>query len=380
MSARSHSVHYESRVFGLDLLRALAIFFVVYSHGHVFLKTYISEPAYTLPIFEGVSIFFVLSGFLIGRILIQAWLYGAFNGKTLQSFWIRRWLRTLPNYFAVLLFLIASLQFSGQAAPPQLAHYFFFVQNLVTPHPDFFPEAWSLSVEEWFYLSLPITLYALAKFPKLDRKRSLLVLIIFVIVAITLFRFYRVYSLESFNIQSWDLTLRKQVITRLDALMYGVLGAYLSLLHPTFWEKVGKKAVLVGVSLFLIDKVAGRWPATQQFYISYCTLSVSSIATLCLLPALSSWRRKTDLFTRIVTVISLISYSMYLLNLSPIQGVLLPRISFSCSVCRQNPVLMYFIYWTLTMGLAALMYWYFERPMTALRDKWSPALSTRHST
>ena len=380
MFARSHPVLYKSRVFGLDLLRALAIFFVVYSHGHVFLKTYISEPAYTLPIFDGVSIFFVLSGFLIGRILIQAWLHGAFDAKTLQSFWIRRWLRTLPNYFAVLLFLVASLHFSGQTAPPQLAQYFFFAQNLITPHPDFFPEAWSLSVEEWFYLSLPITLYAIAQFPNLDRKRSLLAVIIFVIVSITLFRLYRAYSLESFNVQMWDLTLRKQVITRLDALMYGVLGAYLNLLHSNFWKKIAKKAFLIGIGLFLIDKLIGRWPATQQFYVSYCTLSVSSIATLFLLPALSGWKRKTDLFTRIVTIISLISYSMYLLNLSPIQGVLLPRINFSCSICSQKPVLMYFIYWTLTIGLAALMYWYFERPMTALRDKWSLPSSTGPST
>ena len=33
--------------------------------------------------------------------------------------------------------------------------YFIFSQNLYQPHPLFFPEAWSLSIEEWFYLTFP---------------------------------------------------------------------------------------------------------------------------------------------------------------------------------------------------------------------------------
>lgn len=372
-SERSAEVHYQSRVFGLDLLRALAIFFVVYSHGHVFLKNYISEPVYTLPIFDGVSIFFVLSGFLIGRILIRTWIPHSLNSASLKSFWLRRWIRTLPNYFAVLLILVASLHFSGQPLPSELTQYFFFIQNLITPHPQFFPEAWSLSVEEWFYLCVPIALYGLAKFPRLDRRLSLLTLIVLVIASVTIFRLYRASSADFFDLQIWDLTLRKQVVTRVDALMYGVLGAYLSLLHPATWGEISKKALLIGIGLFLIDKLLARWPSTQHFYVTYFTLSVTSIATLLLLPVLSTWKRPPDRFTKIVTAVSLISYAMYLLNLSPIQGVLIPKISAICSNCSQNSVAMYAAYWIITISLSTLMYRYFERPITSLRDRYSTA-------
>ena len=55
---------------------------------------------------DGVSIFFVLSGFLIGGILIKVLETEPATFKTLFNFWIRRWFRTLPNYLFILLILI----------------------------------------------------------------------------------------------------------------------------------------------------------------------------------------------------------------------------------------------------------------------------------
>ena len=57
----------NTRILGLDILRSAAIFFVMITHGTRFIPKQISEY-YSLLFFDGVGIFFVLSGFLIGNI------------------------------------------------------------------------------------------------------------------------------------------------------------------------------------------------------------------------------------------------------------------------------------------------------------------------
>ena len=151
------------RVFGLDLLRAFAILCVVYSHGSFLLgdAPVIPRDLYMIPVFDGVGMFFVLSGFLIGRILLRTVAHEDSDGRMLVRFWVWRWFRTLPNYYLVLIVLVAvtwSLSAPLVPLPDHLARYFTFMQNLAWPHPEFFGEAWSLAVEEWFYLCIPIPL------------------------------------------------------------------------------------------------------------------------------------------------------------------------------------------------------------------------------
>ena len=111
-------------------------------------------------IFDGVSIFFVLSGFLIGGILIKLLKENILNSKLIITFWVRRWFRTLPNYFLILIILILlDSIYNENFSFYSYKRYFLFSQNLFSKHPGFFPEAWSLSVEEWFYLLIPIIIF-----------------------------------------------------------------------------------------------------------------------------------------------------------------------------------------------------------------------------
>ncbi|MFM9911077.1 MAG: acyltransferase family protein, partial [Chitinophagaceae bacterium] len=152
----------SDRIFGLDLLRAFAIFFVVFLHGSLILPQRLAVYQFYV-VFDGVSIFFVLSGFLIGRIIIKTFNTEHLSYHCLSSFWIKRWFRTLPNYFIILLALILLQVISGKSfngAP--LWKYFLFLQNFNSPQPGFFSESWSLSVEEWFYLLIPLFIFLLA--------------------------------------------------------------------------------------------------------------------------------------------------------------------------------------------------------------------------
>ena len=91
-----------TRNFGLDLFRALAIILVVLSHGKFLLNGTALENFPFFKMLDGVDLFFVLSGFLIGGIILRTMSEG-WNWRGVAHFWKRRWLRTLPNYYFILL-------------------------------------------------------------------------------------------------------------------------------------------------------------------------------------------------------------------------------------------------------------------------------------
>ncbi len=152
-----------NRIFGLDMLRAIAISLVVISH-----VTYLLFPINVKSTLitglramgaVGVDLFFVLSGFLIGKIILRQLENKKTTFSDLMIFWKRRWLRTLPNYFIVLVINILIVLYCRGTLVPELGQYFIFIQNFAFAHPDFFTEAWSLSVEEYSYLLMPLVLY-----------------------------------------------------------------------------------------------------------------------------------------------------------------------------------------------------------------------------
>ena len=136
------------RNIGLDILRAAAITMVVLSHG----VTLVGIPV--LGEFgTGVDLFFVLSGFLVGRIYFRTSKGEKFK---LSGFWIARWWRTLPPYAVGLLLYLAVRHVTSVAVPqaPLRWYYALFLQNYLGM--TGWVPTWSLCVEEHFYLALPL--------------------------------------------------------------------------------------------------------------------------------------------------------------------------------------------------------------------------------
>lgn len=345
-----------TRIFGLDLLRAFAILFVVAEHGLSLLDPYVYGYRLGYFDFDGVSLFFVLSGFLIGKILLKEINRPDFGVKALQNFWVRRWMRTLPNYLLILVLLISAYRWFGLPVADHVLPYFFFSQNLAWPHPKFFGEAWSLSIEEWFYLSIPLPFLLTSQLKFLDRRRLILFVIFFVIFSVMMLRFYRAYHYDYSSLAEWDGGLRKQVITRLDSLMYGVAGAYLSLYKSEFWAKYSKRFLVIGVAIILLDKVL----STNHVYLLYIRLSATPLGALLMLPFLSSWVRKADWLSKVVTHISVTSYAAYLLNQAVVNVLLQHIYRTYCASCINEPAFLYVIYWITTFGLAYLLYRFYE--------------------
>ncbi|MBD2752359.1 acyltransferase family protein [Spirosoma validum] len=382
------------RVFGLDVMRAIAILIVVDAHASVALGKYYNGAFWHHLLPDGVELFFVLSGFLIGGILIRSYeKKGRFDRDLLLNFWTRRWFRTLPNYYLVLggLILFALVRSWRSGLLPVLpdggvlAKYFVFIQNFASPTPGFFPETWSLAIEEWSYITLPLLLWIMHTLlsAQWSRQRIVLLTILSIIIGTNL---YRLFIAIQIPIAEGELEFRGIVLTRLDAISYGVLGAYVRHYFPAYWtnESLRRRLFILGLILTVLTALsasilmlgfyanAGIIPA-YTFYKRTIYFLVIGLSMTLWLPFMDGWRTAPDSLVRsgiarAITHISLISYSMYLLNLTPIMINFIERIPTTSSTIGWAKV---GLFWVLVLILSTLLYKFFEKPVTELRERLS---------
>lgn len=350
----------ENRIYGLDIIRAIAILLVVITHGNLIINKAFPEFPY-IKLIDGVEMFFVLSGFLIGTILFKKFDNEPINFSGLLSFWKRRWFRTLPNYFLFLLLnvVFAYLSINTWKFDQFNWKFFLFIQNLYEPFSGFFLESWSLSIEEWFYISLPLLIFGFTKF--IDKKRSPLIGIFILIIAPLIYRF--TIADQEVDYYWWDVSFRKIVITRLDTIGWGVLMAFLLYYFPSRISKFKTPLFVLGLIVILADLYCA--PPINSFYTKTLHFTILSIGISCLIPQLVAIRSYRGTIGKYVTQLSIISYSMYLVNLSIVALVLLKQFD----IVESNAIKFYLIYWLATIIISVLIYKYYEKPMTNLRDK-----------
>lgn len=359
---KTSSIH-DKRIFGLDLYRAVAILLVVMSHGAMLTGPIFDwVPTVLLP--DGVELFFVLSGFLIGTILIETIEQeDRITFKVLSNFWKRRWFRTLPNYYLILGVNVALV--SGGVIHGDINQfnwkYLFFLQNFNEGFHSFFWESWSLSVEEWFYLILPVVL-VLGRL--IFRKKDAILFAIMILIVAPLL--YRVsVSREVYDDFWFGVEVRKVVLLRLDTIIYGVLAAYVAYYHPNFWRRSRYVSLVLGIGFM----AAALWipHPVESFYTRVFFFAVMSLGAMFFLPAAHAWRiEKVNALSRSVVFISRISYAMYLVNLALVAQVILKN--FPPETTAEH-WLAFFVFWGATVGISTLIYYFYERPLMKLRDR-----------
>lgn len=362
------------RIFGLDVLRMLAIVFVMLIHGAKFVPQKYAKY-YDYLIFDGVGIFFVLSGFLIGGIFIRQ-MEMEFSWKEIKFFWIKRWTRTLPNYYLFLLLsIIVGLVFGD--VPNEVWRHFLFIQNLCTHSIAFFTHSWSLSVEEWFYILLPLIIFLLIKL-NISFRKAVLIYIFFTIGMSTFGRFYTYLSIDNFDYNNFS-EMRYAVFYRLDAIMYGVLGAYVYHYFPKFWNENKKIYLGISIGLFVINWVVSKFVVNDVLY-RIMEFTITSFITLFSIPYLNTIQSNhiihNKIVYRVVTIISIISYSLYLINSMVSKG--LTYIFNTIMIGVEEPpipwiiifAIFYIAFWCISIFLSYFAYYYFEVKTTRyLRKK-----------
>ena len=372
----------SARVFGLDLLRATAITFVYIAHGFGVLMPHLPWWAGFLGHFGfyGVEMFFVLSGFLIGSILIRLG-ERLGNAREVLVFYIRRWFRTLPLFllFVVINVVIYSLVLHHQFTAPEIITHALFLRNLTGFHMSFFGESWSLAVEEWFYLLFPIALWiGLRTRWRFDR--------VLLAVAAMFFLFSnaaRAYTAADPQ-ATWTQSQREAVFLRFDALMLGVFAAWVALRHQHAWQKLSRLCAVAGLVLLAL-LYASLWTVTghsigvsaDDFFARTFRFTLVSLGFALLLPAASSWKTpRENVATLNVHRIALWSYALYLVH-TPV--VLLVR-----TYGPDQPVnssleagAIFAFQTALCLAISAFLYRYFESRCTHLRDRVAPAIAPR---
>jgi len=363
-----------TRIFGLDLMRAIAIVMVLAGHC---LWIYPQDDSFFHQLlqlfgFFGVEIFFVLSGFLIGKILFQLYLRDDFSFSTVLYFLKRRWFRTLPNYYLVLLINIIIAVIIGYETP-QLWRYFFFLQNFKIPMLPFFTESWSLSIEEAAYIVLPFFILVLGLLVKPKNKSrfflwAVLILILFFICN----KLYYQKTTSNTTLDQWNVSLKAVALYRLDSIFIGVLFSWIYLNLTSFWLKAKYLFFLLGILLllFLFFSLGhfGLLIAIQPLFWNVIYLPLLSIAVASFLPFLSEWKVETSIIGKPIAFISIISYSIYLLHYS----IILQLMKYYYPMDLHNRIGLYLftlVYIVITFVFSYLLYRFYEKPIMDLRDK-----------
>jgi peptidoglycan/LPS O-acetylase OafA/YrhL len=302
----------KNRIEGLDLMRSLAILLVLFYHAWIFLSPFFQKLGMLFFMgFWGVELFFVLSGFLVGGIFIKKYInhQNDITHSFILSFWKKRWIRTIPIYlFALLLnYIVLTRVLYVEVDFP--FRYFLFLQNFDSVHPAFFPEAWSLAIEEWFYILLPVFFL----YKNVNKNFSAILYTIILMIAVyTLVRYLNT-DLNSFNIVDWDKNVRKVVINRLDSILYGVLMFVFIYFKSDLIKSNRYKLFVLGVVGVILSYLF-FYLKTSVVFNQVFFLSTTSLSFSLLIPFFYYFKFNSNSIKNISLYISTISYSLYLIH------------------------------------------------------------------
>lgn len=307
----------SERLYGLDHLRALAIILVLLFHYRAF-----KHPEWIETVgkfgWTGVDLFFVLSGFLISGQLFKEMKN---NGTiSLKAFYIKRFFRIIPTYFFTLFLYFTIPFFREREALPPLWKFVTFTQNygLNVIDQGTFSHAWSLCIEEQFYLILPLFLLWIMPSSIFKYFSGFIILCI---VFSFMMRFViwngfidgmETNSLEFWR--SWYMKIYYPTHTRLDGLGVGVLISYFMQYSSGFKRMVhhhGNIFFLVGILFLAVtfwicneqaSEIASVWGFTFVA-VSYGCILMSAVSETSFLSKRKSY---------ITNELALLSYAVYL--------------------------------------------------------------------
>jgi peptidoglycan/LPS O-acetylase OafA/YrhL len=381
-SSRSTAVPAESarsspRSAGPDVLRAIAILLVMLWH--------VPRPARLealegLRMFSwtGVDLFFVLSGFLIGTQLLTP--IAQDRRPSLPEFYLKRSFRILPAF----LFMLALYEFvpvlSEDTTIQPTWRFLTFTMNFGLDYrvTGAFTHAWSLCVEEHFYLMLPALAILLSRL----RWRGWTLLVAGVLLCGGMILRAVLWIPLGEAAAAGDIAFTPEYLKaiyyptycRLDGLIFGVLLAAYRCFHPEHWRRYAdpRLTLVLGLACIVASGFLFHFPSTPfvggpglSFAGAVFGYPLFSLGCALLLSSSLSWERLFPTWRLPgAATIAMISYSLYLshkMTSHAVQLLLSPE-----SLTGSQGLVVYY-----ASGIAggAVLWWLIERPSLHLRDR-----------
>ncbi len=348
---------------GLDLLRALAILMVVCYHSAGF--------GFGLPYevhrfgWIGVDLFFALSGYLIGgQILAQLQENGTFR---FGRFYVRRALRILPTYLLVVAvyFLLPSWRERPVISP--LWKYLLSIQNIGLQSGTAFSHAWSLAVEDQFYLVLPALLFVLVRRPRTSLALPGL-LIIGGLILRTLLARWQVDATGHVPGREYFLWIYYPTWSRLDPLVLGVVLAAIERHRATWWQSLTGAATWLWFPAFAL-LAGGLYLHEGKATVESCVWSFPLIAIGMAILLVCSVSHRLPFHLRKIpgaAFLARMAYSIYLSHKIVVH--------FLADVFPKHGITPSSLWGLVGLGVAVLMvgtalYFAVERPFLQLRNR-----------
>jgi peptidoglycan/LPS O-acetylase OafA/YrhL/lysophospholipase L1-like esterase len=358
MGRQPHKSMYKSmndqRIVSLDGLRGLAALGVALPH-FLILREWspdVSEPVAIV----AVEIFFVLSGFVLAPQILHC--LSERTHARLPVFFLRRWMRTLPPY-ALALSVIGVL--TGHFLDASFFQHLFFIQNVfsIDDKNDFFSPAWSLAVEEWFYVLFPLYLVAMKRSGCTVEKAALLFGLIFLVAKIACYVFDA----------AWLTMARRLVAFRLDSICFGFL---LFLVASPMHGRRPRLFAFASLLTFLVSTIAliaifanlrdGSRGLLQLIFMYVASAFGASLIALAL--QCESAIRSSAPARWVATWLGRLSYDVYLFHLPLIMAV--------AALGWEGPAAL-LTYVSLLLIVCTGVYVTFERPILAARPHYLSA-------
>jgi peptidoglycan/LPS O-acetylase OafA/YrhL len=244
------------RLYGLDLLRSIAIVWVMLFHSFVVGGlgpnwTWLSRYGWM-----GVDLFFVLSGFLIGVQVLKPLKDG--GRLSLRDFYLRRAFRILPAFWGVLVLYLVWPGFREAPGMEPGWKFGFFVLNLNIDYLNntAFSHAWSLCVEEHFYLLFPLLAAWFLRRPAMWKFTALCIFLVLAGVALRTMVWLHDMAVDPRLDRNWFVEdIYYPTWNRLDGLLVGVVLATWKVLRPQAWANTRRYAniyLLLGVAVMAL--------------------------------------------------------------------------------------------------------------------------------
>jgi peptidoglycan/LPS O-acetylase OafA/YrhL len=352
----------------LDLVRALAIAFVLARHGHRAIHGQSSTPpdildALLLNGWIGVDLFFVLSGYLISSHLLRRGLgTGHFD---IKRYLAMRALRIVPAYFAVIALILLGA-FPAYSINPdhlwfRIIYHLLFLQDLLPSNIN--TVFWSLGVEEKFYLFAPVLVWFTVT--RTSLARSCLVILAFFLLSPLLRAIAFASTPDSISYNAFFFEFRSPFYMTLEPLMAGVAIAVVR--HARVLPDSSRLGAILMAAAF-VALVA--WLSSGEFMAQIdwfdATLQPVLIAIFCgalTLGAVMMGDAKVP-FEPAVRVTARLSYSLYLVHY--------PLVPLALKVAETSGLSTagYWIaYLATSLLFACLVHFSVEKPFLILKDR-----------